>query len=161
MRKLPWTVSQYLIRLIALTIHWYVAYLKPSELRPGERKTNGWFKNWSTSWKFSTTASSTFVSFAQGFGPLAIAPMLPELAQEFQQDLPSVVQFTGVTILVLGFSNFIWFVHGRSLSVRCYAEPLVYLQDPSELDVWTSPSDDCFHAAFPRELYLESESNHV
>lgn len=55
-----------------------------------------------------TTASVTFVSFAQGFGPLAIAPTLPLLAQEFDSDLSSVVQFTGVSILVLGFSNFIW-----------------------------------------------------
>lgn len=64
--------------------------------------------NWDPFWKASTTASATFVSFAQGFGPLAIAPMFPMLAQEFKSDLSSVVQFTGVTILVLGFSNFIW-----------------------------------------------------
>ena len=65
-------------------------------------------KNWSTYWKASITASATLVSFAQGFGPLAIAPMFLELAEEFDSTLPDVVQFTGVTILVLGFSNFIW-----------------------------------------------------
>lgn len=35
--------------------------------------------------------------------------MFPMLAQDFKSDLPSVVQFTGVTVLVLGFSNFIWY----------------------------------------------------
>ena len=35
--------------------------------------------------------------------------MFPQLALEFKSDLPSVVQFTGVSILVLGFSNLIWY----------------------------------------------------
>ena len=35
--------------------------------------------------------------------------MFPVLAEEFKSDLPSVIQFTGVTILVLGFSNLIWY----------------------------------------------------
>lgn len=65
--------------------------------------------NWNSFWKATTTASVTFMSFAQGFGPLAIAPMFPELAKEFDSDLSSVVQFTGVSILVLGFSNFFWY----------------------------------------------------
>ena len=34
--------------------------------------------------------------------------MFLELVEEFDSDLASVVQFTGVTILVLGFSNFLW-----------------------------------------------------
>ena len=53
---------------------------------------------------------ATAVSFAQGFGPLALAPMFPQLIEAFDSDLASVVQFTGVCILVLGFSNFIWYV---------------------------------------------------
>lgn len=53
---------------------------------------------------------STAVSFAQGMGPLALAPMFPYLIQAFHSDLAGVVQFTGVCILVLGFSNFIWSV---------------------------------------------------
>ena len=52
---------------------------------------------------------STLVSFAQGFGPLALAPMFPQLIEAFKTDLAGVVQFTGVCILVLGFSNFIWY----------------------------------------------------
>jgi hypothetical protein len=53
---------------------------------------------------------STAVSFAQGFGPLALAPMFPQLIEAFDSNLADVVQFTGVCILVLGFSNFIWYV---------------------------------------------------
>lgn len=36
--------------------------------------------------------------------------MFGQLAEEFNSDLASVVQFTGVSILVLGFSNFLWYV---------------------------------------------------
>lgn len=50
----------------------------------------------------------TAVSFTQGLGPLALAPMFPDLMKSFDRDLASVVQFTGVCILVLGFSNFFW-----------------------------------------------------
>ena len=52
--------------------------------------------------------SVTMMSFAQGFGPLALAPMFPQLTEAFETDLAGAVQFTGVCILVLGFSNFIW-----------------------------------------------------
>jgi MFS family permease len=41
-------------------------------------------------------------------GPLALAPMFPDLIAAFDSDLANVVKFTGVAILVLGFSNFIW-----------------------------------------------------
>lgn len=64
--------------------------------------------NWSPFWKASTISLSTAVSFAQGFGPLALAPMFPQLMQAFDAGLADVIQFTGVCILVLGFSNFIW-----------------------------------------------------
>lgn len=50
----------------------------------------------------------TLVSFAQGFGPLALPPMFPQLIETFETDLAGVVQFVGVCILVLGFSNFLW-----------------------------------------------------
>ena len=42
-------------------------------------------------------------------GPLAIAPMIPYLIEAFDSNLNDVIQFTGVAILVLGFSNFIWY----------------------------------------------------
>ena len=64
--------------------------------------------NWSKFWKFSTLACATAVTFIQGLGPLALAPMFPELEKEFRRGLGDVVQFTGVAILVLGFSNFVW-----------------------------------------------------
>lgn len=51
----------------------------------------------------------TALSFMQGMGPLALAPMFPNLIEAFDSDLESVVQFTGVCILVLGFSNFLWY----------------------------------------------------
>lgn len=52
---------------------------------------------------------STAVSFSQGLGPLALAPMFPQLIEAFDSDLTGVVQFIGVCILVLGFSSFIWY----------------------------------------------------
>jgi hypothetical protein len=54
---------------------------------------------------------ATAVSFSQGLGPLALAPMFPQLMESFDADLAAVVKFTGVCILVLGFSNFFWYVH--------------------------------------------------
>ena len=54
-------------------------------------------------------ACATAISFTQGFGPLSLAPMIPQLIEAFNSDLASVLQFTGVAILVLGFSNFIWY----------------------------------------------------
>lgn len=42
-------------------------------------------------------------------GPLALAPMFPQLIESFHSNLTDVVQFTGIAILVLGFSNFIWY----------------------------------------------------
>lgn len=43
-------------------------------------------------------------------GPLSLAPMVPYLIRAFDSNLNDVIQFTGVAILVLGFSNFIWYV---------------------------------------------------
>lgn len=67
-------------------------------------------QNWNKGWKFSAMGLATAVSFAQAMGPLSLAPMFPNLMEAFHSDLAGVVQFTGVCILVLGFSNFIWFV---------------------------------------------------
>ena len=44
----------------------------------------------------------------QGFGPLALAPMFGFYIQDFESSLADVVQFVGVCILVLGFSNLFW-----------------------------------------------------
>ncbi|KAH0829637.1 MFS transporter [Fonsecaea pedrosoi] len=64
--------------------------------------------NWSTYWKLSAIVASSMVSFTQGFGPLSLAPMFGDYIEAFNCSLADAVQFTGVAILVLGFSNFIW-----------------------------------------------------
>lgn len=61
-------------------------------------------------WKGLAISSATFATFMEGFGPLSLAPTFPYLMQAFDSDLAGVVRFTGVAILVLGFSNFIWYV---------------------------------------------------
>jgi hypothetical protein len=53
--------------------------------------------------------------------------MFGDYIQAFNSDLTSVVQFTGVAILVLGFSNFIWYdsipsgcgIWWRNTSLQC------------------------------------------
>lgn len=67
--------------------------------------------NWKRSWKAMCIATSTMISITQGFGPLALAPMFGEYVKAFDSNLHDVVKFTGVCILVLGFSNFIWYGH--------------------------------------------------
>ncbi|KAF2862511.1 MFS general substrate transporter [Piedraia hortae CBS 480.64] len=64
--------------------------------------------NWSRKWKIMCIVSATTVSFTQGLGPLALAPMFPLYMKDFDSSLPEVIKFTGVAVLVLGFSNFIW-----------------------------------------------------
>ena len=66
--------------------------------------------NWSRKWKTSAFIASSFVTFMQGFGPLSLAPMFGDYIVAFNCSLADAVQFTGVAILVLGFSNFIWYV---------------------------------------------------
>ncbi|KAH7108811.1 major facilitator superfamily domain-containing protein [Dactylonectria macrodidyma] len=64
--------------------------------------------NWKRSWKLSAIITVSTMTFTQGFAPLALAPMFPYLIQDYQSTVGDVIQFTGVTILALGFSNFIW-----------------------------------------------------
>lgn len=64
--------------------------------------------NWSVFWKASCIVSVSWVTFLQGMGPLSLAPMFEPIAESFDRSLADVVQFTGVSILVLGFSNFFW-----------------------------------------------------
>ena len=77
-------------------------------LREREKINKPEEQNWSPFWKSSVLTSTLLVTFAQTFGPLAIAPIFPQLMEEFHSDLAGVVQFTGITILVLGFSNLVW-----------------------------------------------------
>ncbi|KAG2417896.1 hypothetical protein HFD88_000995 [Aspergillus terreus] len=64
--------------------------------------------NWNRYWKLAVISLTTLVTFSQGFGPLALAPMFPQMMESFDAELADVVKFTGVCILVLGFSNFFW-----------------------------------------------------
>jgi MFS family permease len=64
--------------------------------------------NWSPLWKNLAIFSATALSFSLNLGPLALAPMFGEYIQEWDRSLADVVQFTGVAILCLGFSNFVW-----------------------------------------------------
>ena len=66
--------------------------------------------NWKRSYKIAAIIASSYVTFMQGFGPLSLAPMFGDYIKEFHCSLADAVQFTGVAILVLGFSNFIWYV---------------------------------------------------
>ncbi|KAF7192853.1 putative MFS-type transporter [Pseudocercospora fuligena] len=79
--------------------------------------------NWSPFWKSCCIIATTMVTFTQGFGPLALAPMFPSYIKEFDSDLHHVVKFTGVCILVLGFSNFIWV----PISTSCGRRPVFIL----------------------------------
>ena len=63
--------------------------------------------NWSPLWKILCITSVSWISFTQGYGPLALAPQFPLYIKDFHSNLTDVVQFTGVAILVLGFSNFV------------------------------------------------------
>ncbi|KAJ5666669.1 hypothetical protein N7462_011078 [Penicillium macrosclerotiorum] len=64
--------------------------------------------NWNRYWKFTTIFIAMSSNFIMGIGPLALSPMFSDLMEAFNSDLAAVVQFTGVCILVLGFSNFFW-----------------------------------------------------
>jgi MFS family permease len=64
--------------------------------------------NWSPLWKHTTIFSAIVLSFSLNLGPLALAPMFPFYMEEWNSSLADVIQFTGVAILCLGFSNFIW-----------------------------------------------------
>lgn len=64
--------------------------------------------NWSPKWKLAAMVASSSVSFVQGFGPLAIAPAIEIYTVAFECTPAEVLQFTGIAILVLGFSNFVW-----------------------------------------------------
>jgi hypothetical protein len=66
-------------------------------------------QNWSPIWKGLTVTTVLVSTFTQGFGPLALAPMFGYYIKDFNHSLTDVVQFVGVCILVLGFSNLFWY----------------------------------------------------
>ncbi|OIW24795.1 MFS general substrate transporter [Coniochaeta ligniaria NRRL 30616] len=64
--------------------------------------------NWTKAWKLSALLAVSTMSFTQGFAPLAVSPTFGYLMKDYHRSLADVIQFTSVTILVLGFSNFFW-----------------------------------------------------
>lgn len=100
--------------------------------------------NWSPKWKLAAISTTTLTIFAQGFGPLALAPMFPQLIEAFNSDLAGVVRFTGVCILVLGFSNFIWSV--PALPSYASSSTDLYLQGSHSNIVRSSTCPDLFHS---------------
>ncbi|KAF8542748.1 MFS transporter [Trichophaea hybrida] len=65
--------------------------------------------NWSPLWKGIILVSMFMIAFVNAFGPLAIAPQVPMYMAEWPgKTIADILQFIGVCILVLGFSNFIW-----------------------------------------------------
>ncbi|KAI1322574.1 major facilitator superfamily domain-containing protein [Xylariaceae sp. FL0255] len=64
--------------------------------------------NWTPKWKAIALTCSLYVGFSLNLGPLALAPMFEDYVAEWNRSLADVIQFTGVSILVLGFSNFFW-----------------------------------------------------
>ena len=89
--------------------------------------------NWSLGWKLSAIVAANWSTFCQGFGPLALAPMFPYYVKDFNCTLADAVQFTGVCILVLGFSNFIWCVQFlNSLTVVSVYSCVNFQQGPPQ-----------------------------
>ncbi|KAF2091406.1 serine/threonine kinase 16 [Saccharata proteae CBS 121410] len=74
--------------------------------------------NWSFAWKITTISVASYSTFCQGFGPLSLAPMFEYYTRDFNCTLAEAVQFTGVAILVLGFSNFLWVPISTSFGKR-------------------------------------------
>lgn len=74
--------------------------------------------NWSRSWKWLTMSSMALSTFNWVFSPLSLSPQVPYYMESFDSTLPEVISFIGISVLVLGFSNFIWVPLSRGLGRR-------------------------------------------
>ncbi|KAH6683864.1 putative MFS transporter [Halenospora varia] len=74
--------------------------------------------NWSPLWKGLSMGGMAISSFTCLFSPLSVAPQVPYYMAEFKASLPDVINFIGITILVLGFSNIIWVPFSRAFGRR-------------------------------------------
>lgn len=63
-------------------------------------------------------SSMAFTTFNWVFSPLALAPQVPYYMKSFDATLPEVINFIGVSILVLGFTNLIWVPFARGFGRR-------------------------------------------
>lgn len=77
--------------------------------------------NWSRTWKWLTMSSMVLSTFNWVFSPLSLAPQVPYYMQSFDSTLPAVINFIGVSILVLGFTNLIWIPFARGFGRRYMA----------------------------------------
>ncbi|KAK4700999.1 hypothetical protein P7C70_g5239, partial [Phenoliferia sp. Uapishka_3] len=64
--------------------------------------------NWSQLHKMGAVTCAVLLGFIQGFGPLSLASQIPFYIEQFGIGVNQVINLIGVTILVLGFSNFFW-----------------------------------------------------
>ncbi|KAF2002431.1 MFS general substrate transporter [Amniculicola lignicola CBS 123094] len=63
--------------------------------------------NWSTAWKLTVMASQWLFTWISVTGALSIAPMFPLLGHEFKLNNNQLSLLTGITVITLGFANFI------------------------------------------------------
>ncbi|KAF2786716.1 MFS general substrate transporter [Melanomma pulvis-pyrius CBS 109.77] len=63
--------------------------------------------NWSTTWKLTVMASQWLFTWISVTGALSIAPMFPLLGKEFHLNNTQLSLLTGITVITLGFANFI------------------------------------------------------
>ncbi|KAM0790327.1 hypothetical protein ACM66B_003212 [Microbotryomycetes sp. NB124-2] len=64
--------------------------------------------NWSWPYKAGALSSAILLAFVQGFGPLSLSSQVPFYVKDFGTTTDGVINLIGTTILILGFSNFIW-----------------------------------------------------
>ncbi|KAK4047493.1 hypothetical protein OIV83_005406 [Microbotryomycetes sp. JL201] len=64
--------------------------------------------NWNKWYKAGALSSAVWLGFIQGFGPLSLSSQVPYYIESFGTTVDGVINLIGVTILVLGFSNFLW-----------------------------------------------------
>ncbi|KAF2688427.1 MFS general substrate transporter [Lentithecium fluviatile CBS 122367] len=63
--------------------------------------------NWSTTWKLTVMSSQWLFTWISVTGALSIPPMFPLLGQEFHLNNNQLSLLTGITVITLGFANFI------------------------------------------------------
>ena len=63
-------------------------------------------------------SSMALSTFNYAFSPLSLSPQVPYYMESFDSTLPEVINFIGVSVLVLGFTNFIWIPLSRGFGRR-------------------------------------------
>jgi len=63
-------------------------------------------------------SSMALSTFNYAFSPLSLSPQVPYYMRDFDSTLPEVINFIGVSVLVLGFTNFIWIPLSRGFGRR-------------------------------------------